>query len=371
MNRKYLYRFGVKSLSKFSSHYTIDDEIGGGGQGAVWGVSNKTANSIHSKHSSSPKCIKLFKIDVTDFEQSLKSFNRLIRIYHHIRNNNLSDYYEIYGNCDTQYHSWTGIMILMKRYHHTLCDRKYYLKSTDLYQTQTEFDREGNGNTTTCNTIKPLSEDEITVKLNQGYVCGEHPRFVKKITTDLLDHLHSMHQAHIIHNDIKPDNIVFDSQRGLWRLIDFDLSMTVQVDGVEGLLLHSKYRGSPFYSPPEIRIDATPKAPNIYSKCGDVFSVAMVISWLILHRNHIWYFINYGARTGEINDDKDTFMSYYFNELCRSTPDKEDAMLKCIAEYGMNKKMDQTMLELLGFMLKIDFRQRKNVNYLRKYMKTN
>eukprot|EP01083_Nonionella_stella_P290729 989232_1 len=301
MNRQYLRPYGVQTIHKFQSEYTITTQIGLGGQATVYNVQSITPTTTNPTTSSS-KCVKLFKIDMTDFKKSIKKFYQIINLYYIISSNNLSDYFHIYGNCDPSNSKWTGLIILMKKYHHTLSDTKYWLKTSQIQTTSTQTD--SNNNMNACaegQTLLPQM-DKITIEndlMNKGYMIGDNWRFIQKLCTDLLSHLDTMHSANIIHNDIKPDNIVFDIDDNKWKLIDFDLSMKVERDGREGVILHNKYRGSPYYSAPEVPINSNKNRQCVFSKAGDIWSLGMVISWCILKRNHIWFFINCVLENGK------------------------------------------------------------------------
>lgn len=71
----------------------------------------------------------------------------------------------------------------------------------------------------------------------------------KNIAFQILSGLNSIHKSKIIHNDIKPENILYDPQKNIIQITDFGLSHTFNFD------IHHKYKvsgGTYPYLPPDV-----------------------------------------------------------------------------------------------------------------------
>ena len=93
------------------------------------------------------------------------------------------------------------------------------------------------------------------------------------LTRDVMVQLKQLNKHQIIHNDIKPENIVFDLNTGKWRLIDFDLSIKLKNGSKTG-----GYCGSFLFSAPEIQ---KRKTINMYTNKCDVWSLGLTITGLM------------------------------------------------------------------------------------------
>ena len=61
---------------------------------------------------------------------------------------------------------------------------------------------------------------------------GLSPWLVVKFARDLLTSLQSLHSLGIVHADLKPANILWSSQDGVFKLIDFGLAFSVEEEDV-------------------------------------------------------------------------------------------------------------------------------------------
>ncbi|KAL6807836.1 kinase-like domain-containing protein [Trichoderma sp. SZMC 28013] len=86
----------------------------------------------------------------------------------------------------------------------------------------------------------------------------------KRVLLDMTDALNFIHRKGVIHNDIKPSNILYSEERGA-VLIDFGCATTGSV--------HSS--GTRWYIPPEYGGDGTRGAP------GDIFALGVVLLFLL------------------------------------------------------------------------------------------
>ena len=98
-----------------------------------------------------------------------------------------------------------------------------------------------------------------------------------RIVCDVGEALAYLHYKRVVHGDIKPGNILIDSQ-GRARVADFGVARTVS--STLGASKRSSIggggaRGTPGYMAPEVLRGASPKKPS------DVFSFAMLVSMLL------------------------------------------------------------------------------------------
>lgn len=100
--------------------------------------------------------------------------------------------------------------------------------------------------------------------------CG--PRKAREIVGRLAEGLQAIHDAGLVHGDIKPSNIVVDAQ-GMPRFIDFGLATNAGLTG-----LGSGDTSS--YAAPEKANDST----NIDRRAADIFSLGAVLYFLLSGR---------------------------------------------------------------------------------------
>lgn len=106
-------------------------------------------------------------------------------------------------------------------------------------------------------------------ELNQGENIGFGEDFGRLIFSQLLDGLEHMHNFHISHRDIKPNNIMFGGDNYTIKFIDFGFA-TDQIGKLETFL------GTPTYSPPEIYLKKA-----YYGKSSDIFSLGVTLFVLV------------------------------------------------------------------------------------------
>ncbi len=94
---------------------------------------------------------------------------------------------------------------------------------------------------------------------------------VKKIAVELLKGLAAVHQANLLHRDIKPDNIMLGTD-GEARLTDFSLAGLGHVSTLTG---HDGIVGSPAYMAPELLHGSPPDARSDLYAIGIVLLEAM------------------------------------------------------------------------------------------------
>lgn len=94
---------------------------------------------------------------------------------------------------------------------------------------------------------------------------------IRSITVQIASALHLAHQQHIIHRDVKPANILIDSQNGIAKLTDFGVVKAPWI----GLTQSGVSVGSPGYMSPE-QIDG-----SAVDARSDLFSFGVVLYELI------------------------------------------------------------------------------------------
>ncbi|KAL3672469.1 hypothetical protein V7S43_001767 [Phytophthora oleae] len=112
------------------------------------------------------------------------------------------------------------------------------------------------------------------VKLLSKNKKGVNPQEARKVTFQLCKALEYCHSSHIIHRDVKPDNILID-ESGDIKLCDFGVARTVQFEG-DPL---TDYVSTRWYRPPEqeLRLDR-------YYFDADIWSVGCVLMELLTGR---------------------------------------------------------------------------------------
>ncbi len=101
------------------------------------------------------------------------------------------------------------------------------------------------------------------------------PGIAQDIAARLLDILHDCHTSSVVHNDVKPDNILFDDDRSL-RLIDFGIAQ--EIGPGSDRLRHGSPPGSRGYMAPEIIRGGFP------SFRSDIFSAGVVLAQMLSAR---------------------------------------------------------------------------------------
>ena len=115
--------------------------------------------------------------------------------------------------------------------------------------------------------------DEIAALREAGELPAGYYRRCAERTAALADGLHALHEAGVIHRDVKPGNVLL-APDGAWKLNDFGLA---RVEDALSLTHSKDYAGTPFYMSPE-QVERGGTAADARS---DVFSLGITLYELL------------------------------------------------------------------------------------------
>ena len=115
--------------------------------------------------------------------------------------------------------------------------------------------------------LEYVAGETIDTRLRRGGAMDKHTAI--NIALQVLDGLAHAHARNIIHRDVKPSNVVIDSE-GKARLIDFGIAVADGTQDAQG--------GTPQYAAPEAIDD------QAAGKAADVFSLALVFYEMLTGR---------------------------------------------------------------------------------------
>lgn len=119
------------------------------------------------------------------------------------------------------------------------------------------------------------------------YIMEKRPslRAKMQVALTLIKGLKQMHDKDLIHNDLKPENVVL-SKRLNSKLIDFGFSRVTD----EGGSFKSDYSvgGSVFYAAPEIipYLDPEYEGQYIYTKASDIYALGYILRFIFSGKEH-------------------------------------------------------------------------------------
>lgn len=96
-------------------------------------------------------------------------------------------------------------------------------------------------------------------------------RELAEISFKLADTVNQLHKADIIHNDIKPNNIIYDRISKKLTLVDF--ANADCINGTGGTVFKDIFVGTPVYLSPEAFL-------GYYSKASDIYAVGATLYYL-------------------------------------------------------------------------------------------
>lgn len=107
----------------------------------------------------------------------------------------------------------------------------------------------------------------IRQMLDDRSILQMKPSQIMRMVQHISDALTYLHERHYCHCDLKPDNILWDSQNDMYYLIDFGISQNT------GQIPDTK-RGSPKYMAPEqIRREAVDRRTDVYSLATTIYEI--------------------------------------------------------------------------------------------------
>jgi len=105
-----------------------------------------------------------------------------------------------------------------------------------------------------------------------------------QVLRDLCEALSTAHEEHIVHCDIKPSNVFYHKNKGIWKLGDFGLSSLIEGEQAE------RTGGTWEYMPPEVREGNKPTVKS------DVYSLGVLMREMLT-----------GKTTGDLSQVRTTY----------------------------------------------------------------
>ncbi|MFT6266235.1 MAG: serine/threonine protein phosphatase PrpC [Oleiphilaceae bacterium] len=160
--------------------------------------------------------------------------------------------------------------------------------------------------------------------------------------------LRAFHRKDILHQDIKPDNIMLDTQ-GIPRIIDFGSCWAAGIEEIDTPFDREDALGTAVYSAPETRFSSNK------TKKSDMFSLAVVIYEMLTGK------FPYGDQLEKLNDERNLYRLSYlsahkFNPM---VPLWMDGAL----EKALSPKVDQRQSAFSEFIFEL---QKPNKKYFAK-----
>jgi serine/threonine protein kinase len=160
--------------------------------------------------------------------------------------------------------------------------------------------------------------------------------------------LRAFHRKDILHQDIKPDNIILDTQ-GIPRIIDFGSCWAAGIEEIDTPFEREEALGTAVYSAPETRFRTSK------TKKSDMFSLAVVIYEMLTGK------LPFGDQLEKLNDQRNIHRLLYqsahkFNPM---VPYWMDGAL----EKALSPKIDQRQSAFSEFIFEL---QKPNKKYLAK-----
>jgi serine/threonine-protein kinase TTK/MPS1 len=136
-----------------------------------------------------------------------------------------------------------------------------------------------------CYLVLELAEIDMHRYLQRLF--RRYPRFqdrenaIRHHWQQMLEAVHAVHQAGIVHADLKPANFVLC--QGQVKLIDFGIARQLGQESTH-VLVHQAV-GTPSYMPPEAFPDASdPAAPVRLGRAADVWSLGVILYYMTFQR---------------------------------------------------------------------------------------
>lgn len=162
---------------------------------------------------------------------------------------------------------------------------------------------------------------------------------IKNILNQIIDGLSFLHKNHILHCDLKLENIIINDKKEI-KIIDFDLSIVCDND--EGYISNSIFGTLQYIAPESYDL-------CIYSKKSDIWQIGVILYILI---------------TNKFPHNNEITLVNSFSNLCRKNVFKH-IDLEIPKEIITKKNFDQSLYTLLENMLNFDEKERYNVEQIK------
>ncbi|KAL2549099.1 Cyclin-dependent kinase A-1 [Forsythia ovata] len=100
------------------------------------------------------------------------------------------------------------------------------------------------------------------------------PDKIKSFLYQILSGVAYFHAHKILHRDLKPQNILLDSEQKKLKLADFGLSRTLDIPSIR--YTRSDYLGTPSYKAPELILDS-----QNYTYAADMWAVGCIFAEMV------------------------------------------------------------------------------------------
>ncbi|WP_080416166.1 protein kinase domain-containing protein [Burkholderia ubonensis] len=141
-------------------------------------------------------------------------------------------------------------------------------------------------------TINGIDYSIIVMKLYQSSLnkmrsgasqsAEERHRIGRKLFIELCNGLHHLHTHHIIHRDIKPQNILYDADEDAFVIADLGIAhFKDEIFAKEARTKEDQRLGNRYFSAPE-----QANSKNIITEAADIFALGQVMQWYFTGDTH-------------------------------------------------------------------------------------
>ncbi len=169
--------------------------------------------------------------------------------------------------------------------------------------------------------------------------------FYVKLCIQICKSIQFIHSKHIVHGDIKPDNILMELKTNTPYIIDFGLS------GLHGL---SEGTGGtkPYCHPSTMNIDDNPSVTEYYwvknEKKNDVWSISFIFACILIFRKCYTYYYNFPS---DFFDDNKYININYLSYIPKQY---RNAFIFTLSKDNSSNYVDDTKLDIQSFILLLE-----------------
>eukprot|EP01083_Nonionella_stella_P006867 19891_1 len=302
----------IRSADKFHEHYTILNQLEGGGQGTIHDIKPKANTTDDSKletegnetHSEIKLVVKI--MDMSDFDDIEMELIHALNKY-----------------------ELTSTKTFLLNHHGIYYDekqRQLLIVTEKLKSNLAQF------------------KDYFGSKINEEQL--------RSIMSDLLMKLHMLHSTGHVHCDINPWNVMCDDKNE-WKLIDFDMMM--KVDDKKGYATDC-WKGTIGWVSKEIGSDIH-SSNNQYSFSSDIWSLGLVLLYILNDFKNPFELSPHEIAQNQLNEESDRLEYYYKYKM---TEREYEAELQCLLiTWFATEKISFGLYDLLwNHLLVFDVRRR-------------